>query len=152
MNIIYFMLAFIAGMGATLQANINSRLRLSLGNPVFSSLVNFTVGGMVLVTIYIANSMITGNHILLPFASVKQTSWWMWTGGFLGALYVFTTVYTSPKIGFGSMFSLIVAGQILLAVIFDHFGFLGTHVHPVSLLRMAGVCLLSIGVYVIQTY
>ena len=52
----------------------------------------------------------------------------MFIGGLLGAFYIFTTIFTSPKIEFANMFSLVICGQILLAVISDHFGLLGNQI------------------------
>jgi transporter family-2 protein len=48
------------------------------------------------------------------------------------------------------MFSLMVAGQLLLAVLFDHFGLLGFDLHKVTTARFFGIVLLVAGVYVIQ--
>ena len=50
------------------------------------------------------------------------------------------------------MFSLVICGQILLAVIFDHFGLLGNQIHLLTPIRTLGVILLILGVYIIQTH
>ncbi|NCD09614.1 MAG: EamA-like transporter family protein, partial [Negativicutes bacterium] len=52
--------------------------------------------------------------------------------------------------GFGNMFSIIVASQIILAIIFDHFGLLTGQPHLISNMRLLGVGLLVVGVYLIQ--
>ena len=50
------------------------------------------------------------------------------------------------------MFSLVVCGQILFAVIFDHFGLLGNQIHLLTPLRTLGIIFLVLGVYIIQTH
>ncbi|WP_408606856.1 DMT family transporter [Maledivibacter halophilus] len=50
------------------------------------------------------------------------------------------------------MFSLVICSQIILAVVFDHFGLLGNQVRLLSPLRVLGIILLVLGVYIIQTH
>nr|WP_253197649.1 DMT family transporter [Clostridium algidicarnis] len=76
----------------------------------------------------------------------------MFTGGLFGAFYIFTTIFASPKIGFPNMFSLVICGEIILAVIFNHLGLLGNEVHLINPYRIVGVILLVSGVYIIQKH
>lgn len=146
---IYYLLSLVSGATATLQAAINSRLRCYIGNPVLASLISFSVGTLCLALLYTAILPGWQSKTLLPF---KSSNWWMWTGGLLGAFIVLTTVITAPRIGFANMFSLTIAGQLLLAVFFDQIGFLGNPVHQVSTERLIGVVLLIAGVYMIQNH
>ncbi|MNC75819.1 hypothetical protein D3C75_1274180 [compost metagenome] len=43
------------------------------------------------------------------------------------------------------------AGQILTSVIVDHFGLMGVASKPVSLPRLAGVVLILVGVFLVQS-
>lgn len=90
---------------------------------------------------------VLGNPIQASFCEIR---WWQFTGGMFGAFYVYAIIMTVLKIGSANMFSLIVAGQLLLAVLFDHFGLLGFNVHKLTTLRLLGIVILVIGVYVIQ--
>jgi transporter family-2 protein len=60
--------------------------------------------------------------------SLSQTSWWMWIGGSLGTLYVWSTIFATPKIGAALALGLTIAGQMLAALFLDHYGALGDHV------------------------
>lgn len=146
----YFILSLIAGMGVALQAGINLKLRLSLNSALFAALINFAVGTVALIVIFVA-AVLGGTQSVPTMTSIRQTNWWMWAGGMLGAFYIFTTIFASQKIGFANMFSLVIAGQIILAVILDHFGLLGNTIHILGPSRIAGVVLLIAGVYFIQT-
>lgn len=146
----YFLLALISGAVSTIQAGVNTRLLSYLGNPILTSLINFSVGALSLSVVYGAGVYL-GWQTVPPLAVFAQTKPWMWTAGLLGAFFVFATVLCSPKIGFANVFSLIVAGQIILAVIFDHFGLLGAPLHLLTPLRAAGIMLLIISIYLIQT-
>jgi transporter family-2 protein len=95
--------------------------------------------------------LILGGTSVLPSASLLGgVRWWQLTGGMFGAFYVCAIIVTAVKIGSANMFSLMVAGQLLLAVLFDHFGLLGFNVHKVTVARFCGIVLLVAGVYVIQ--
>lgn len=148
---IYYLLSLVSGFALTLQVGINGELRSKIGNPILSSLISFAVGTLGLAIVFF--SAVLNGSISLPTANhIKSTSWWMFLGGLLGAFYIFTTIFASPKIGFANMFSLVICGQIILAVIFDHFGLLGNQVHLLTPVRALGIILLISGVYIIQTH
>ncbi len=151
MRFIYYFLALISGFALTLQVGINGELRSKIGSPILSSLISFAVGTIVL-TMTFFFTVLSDSSSPQNFINIKNTSWWMFTGGLLGAFYIFTTIFTSPKIGFANMFSLVICGQIILAVIFDHFGLLGNQIHTINSLRVLGIILLILGVYIIQTH
>ena len=48
--------------------------------------------------------------------------------------------------------SLIIAGQMLMSVVMDHFGLLGVPVREVTTARIAGVLLVFIGLLLIKKY
>jgi len=50
------------------------------------------------------------------------------------------------------MVALIVAGQMTASVVLDHFGWLGYQLHPLSGMRILGVCLLVGGVVLIRWF
>jgi len=126
----YYLLALLAGTFLTLQVGINGRLRAGLGNPLLASLISFTVGTLGLAVTFAA-TLLLGARDALPVPTVRNTQW---------------------KIGFANLFSLVVAGQILLALVFDGFGLLGNPVHVLSPLRAVGAVLLIAGVYLIQSF
>lgn len=150
MNFLYFILAFLAGTASTTQALANTKLMFGIGSPILTSFINFATGSLALAVIYMI-SVVQKTDTIPSIHNFMQTSWWMWSGGLLGAFFVFTIIFVSPKIGFANVFCLIVAGQLLLSILFDHIGFAGTPIHHLSMLRLVGVSLLIIGVYLIET-
>ena len=50
------------------------------------------------------------------------------------------------------MFSLVLCGQVLLAVLLDHYGILGNTLHAFTPLRALGVLFLIAGVYLIHRF
>ena len=146
---LYYLLAIIAGTTLSSQVAINGKLLSYLGSPILTAFISFLIGTVGLGVIYLVSAYY-GLQTIPNFSALSQTSFWMWTGGLLGAFYIFTSVFVAPKIGFANLFSLIVAGQIILALVFDHFGLLTGQPHLTSSMRMVGVAFLVIGVYLIQ--
>lgn len=151
MVFIYYVLSLVSGFALTLQVGINGVLRSKTGNPILSSLISFGVGTLGL-AIVLFSTVLNGSSTLPTANNIKNASWWMFIGGLFGSFYIFTTILASPKIGFANMFSLVICGQIILAVIFDHFGLLGNQIHLLTPLRALGIILLILGVYIIQTH
>jgi len=79
-----------------------------------------------------------------------QGPWWLWVGGVLGAMYVAGAAALTPKLGAAGFLVLVVAGQIITAVLADHFGVMGLGGKPLSLARVAGVVLILCGVLLVQ--
>jgi transporter family-2 protein len=118
-----------------------------VGGPVVSALVSFSVGTIGLLLYLVIARQIDFNAI--PF---RQTSWWMWIGGLLGAFFVAGIVILLPRLGVALSFSLVIAGQMAIAILFDHFGWMGTTVREISLGKIAGALLLIAGVFLIRKF
>ena len=77
-------------------------------------------------------------------------SWLFWTGGLFGALFIGTAILMVPRLGAATVLALIVVGQMLGSLAFDHFGLFGLSPHPVSPIRLAGAASLILGVVLIR--
>jgi bacterial/archaeal transporter family-2 protein len=144
MNWIFYLLALGAGLGMTTQAGINSQLRQAVAHPVLAALLSFLVGTVALLVFVFSTGTPTPS-----MASFGQISWWKWTGGLIGACYVSVVILIAPRIGAANMIALIVMAQLISAMVFDHFGWLGFPVHSVNWWRVTGALLIIAGVYAI---
>ncbi|MDD3570140.1 MAG: DMT family transporter [Lachnospiraceae bacterium] len=151
MSLQFYLLSLLSGLAVTLQVGINGQLQSEVGSPILSSLISFLVGLIGLCVVF-CFTLVNGTYTLSNLSAIKDIRWWLFTGGLLGAFYIFTTIIAPPKIGFANMFSLAICGQIILAVLFDHFGLLGNKIHLISPYRIIGIILLVSGVYIIQKY
>lgn len=130
------------GAALPVQAAVNSQLRRFVGSPFRSSLINF-VGGLLVLTIIV---LLTASDTPV----LRQSSWWMWFGGLFGAIYVTGTILLTPRIGPSSLFVMTVSGQLIMALLIDHFGLLNNRVMPITPIRLAGVALLVAGAILIN--
>lgn len=140
MNYIYLLFAFLTGLAVTAQAGVNANLRQVMQNPVLAASISFGMGFTTLVLILVAS----GSSVP-AFDTIRQVSWWKWTGGLIGALYVTTVIISVPKIGPANLVSLSVAGQLTAAIIMDHYGLLGFAQHPANGWRLLGIVLIMTG-------
>ena len=62
------------------------------------------------------------------------------------------TVILVPKLGAALTFALIIAGQMVISVILDHFGLIGLPVKVLSAGRVIGIVLLVVGVVLIRKF
>ncbi len=145
MKIQYYLLSILAGVAVAFQTGVNSQLRTDTNNPVLTALISFGVGTVALVIMYFTFFKQS------PAFPVDYTfSWWKFTGGLLGVVYVTGVVIAAPRIGAANALAFIVGGQFVAAIIIDHFGFMKLPVTPISFYRISGIALLLAGVYLIQ--
>ena len=146
-NYFFIILAICAGMMMPTQAAVNNKLAETVESPILSAFISFAVGTVALFFYILATGIPLGN-----LSSAKNASLVAWTGGLLGAFFVASTVTLVPKLGVTLTFSLIIAGQMLLTLVIDHFGILGVPVKEVNLPRLLGVALIIIGVILIRRF
>jgi transporter family-2 protein len=73
-----------------------------------------------------------------------------WSGGLFGAIYIAISIMLIPRFGAAMVIALLVAGQMLGSMAFDHFGLLGVPVHAASIPLLLGAALLIAGVVLIR--
>ena len=74
---------------------------------------------------------------------------WAWFGGLFGAFYVAISTIVATELGAASLLALALLGQLAMALVVDHFGWLGLPVNPISWTRVSGVVLLIAGVWLV---
>ena len=116
-------------------------------SPVLSAFISFLVGTAALFLYILASGVSLGN-----LASAREAPAVAWIGGLLGAFFVAVSVMLLPKLGVAMTFSLIIAGQMLITLVIDHFGLLGVPVKEISIPRIVGVFLIASGVVLIRRF
>ena len=144
MNYWPHVLAILVGAGLTVQVGMNSTVRLAIGSPVIATIINFTIGLAALVLFAVAS----GARVIPGSTSVVPA--WAWLGGLLGAVYVAATTVLGPRLGAAALFALTLAGQMVAAMVVDHYGVIGFPQNPVTPARLAGAALLVAGVLLIM--
>ena len=138
-------LAVAAGVSIVVQQALNANLRTALNSAAWSGFVSYLVGVIAMALLVLAL------RDPLPTASVAaRIPWWAWSGGLFGALFIGLAILLVPRLGAATFFALLVTGQMLASLTFDHVGMLGVAQRPVDLPRLLGVALLIGGVVLIR--
>ncbi len=145
MKTLYYIFPLLAGIAISIQAGINGQLRTVIQHPLMAALISFLVGTAALVIL-----VMLGKQPLPPLQVFGQVSWYKWTGGLLGAFIVTVTIISVAKISAADMFVIFVAGQLVTALIMDHFGILGMNPNPVSAQKLIGITLVIAGAYLVN--
>ncbi len=70
---------------------------------------------------------------------------WLWLGGLMGAIVVTTISYAPQRIGTFATIGLLIAGQLVAGAVIDALGLFGLEKIPLTLHRIVGLVLLSVG-------
>jgi len=145
---VFLLMAVAAGCGIAMQPVINAELGRSLGHPVSAAMVSFAVGTLVLL-IYVLVA-----RLPLPTgARLSPVPWWiLLAGGCLGAYFVSASTALTPRLGVTVFVMTVVAGQLAMAMVLDHFGWLSLAERPVSAGRIAGLALVVAGIYLTRRF
>lgn len=134
----------VGGALTALQGPTNARLAAAVNSPVNAALVSFAVGTVALM---IVAALLQSRP---DVAAARALPWTSWLGGLYGAVFVVAAAYAVPKLGVATTVTLMIAGQMLLSLVLDHFGFMGMPRQPVSPARIAGVMMLIGGVLLVR--
>lgn len=134
-------LALGIGIAMTIQTAVNTQLKEYLHSPLQAALLSFLVGTIVLAIFVFFQA--TPKPTVSDLAHIP---WYLWIGGLLGVYAISLSIYTAPKLGFLSLSGLIIFGQVLTSMLFDHFGWLGTEKVSINWQRLLGGVVIFIGV------
>ena len=135
-------IALCAGALIPVQAAANASLSQSIGSVVYSALTLFVVGLLVTTGYLVVNRV-----SIPPLSGFTSAPAYSYIGGIIVATYVLSITYLAPRMGVGNAICFIVTGQIIVAVLIDHFGWLGTNIQSVNLSRGLGVALMIVGLF-----
>jgi len=146
-NILLIFVALLAGAMMPTQAATNNKMAVVTGSPILAAFLSFLVG-----TVALLVCVVVSGTPMTSFAAIKDAPPIAWAGGLFGAFFVTAAVLLVPRMGVAMTFSTLIAGQMIVTLIIDHFGLLGVPVKEVSLARVAGILLIATGVFLIRRF
>lgn len=146
-QILFLILALLAGIMIPFQSAINAQLGKALQSPYYSALTVFVVAAIGIFIYIVLSRFATPSAEQFSSAPV-----WSYLGGVLGGAYILLIVICAPKLGIGNVTVLVLLGQIPSAVLIDHFGLLGFLVHTLNWKRLEGVVFMAAGVYLFRKF
>jgi transporter family-2 protein len=132
-------LSVMAGAALPLQALINGRLGATLGSPFWASVMQNLIGALAMLC------LVAALRVAAPSpGQVAAVPAWGWVGGLLGMLFVVSSLIAAPRLGAAPTIAAVICGQLVSALLLDHFGVLHAR-RPIDLGAVAGVLLLAAG-------
>jgi len=135
------LLAIAAGCCIALQASANGKFRFNLGSPLWASY--FSICGTIL---FATLTMLALRPSAPSLEQVRSTQWWNWIGGSLGALIVLAGATLTRQLGAAAFIALVIAGQLTMSVLLDHYALMGLTERPITPMRVLGLILVVAGV------
>ncbi len=144
MKYLFYLLPALAGLTITTQAGVNSQLRFAINNPWVAAFISFLVG-----TVLLGLIIVFTKQPVPSFAELKAVELYKYSGGLLGAFFVTVIIFSVPRIGSANVFALVIAGQFIVALLYDHLGVFGFPQSNISWVKLLGVVLLVAGAYLV---
>jgi bacterial/archaeal transporter family-2 protein len=144
---LYAAVVLLTGAILALQPVINANVAGRVGHPMSAALISVTVTFLALLAATLA--------VRAPLPSPRVVGGlppWVFTGGLIGAVFLFVSLFAAPRLGIATTIAVLIAGQLAAALVVDHFGWLGVPVRPVNPYRVAGVFFLLAGVLLIRRF
>lgn len=141
---VLFLIGIVAGAMITVQSILNSALGKKAGN--LGSVLILTVVSIAVLLLLIALFPNTSNFRKLPDFS----EWYLYAGGVLGIVILAAPIFLLPRIGATSTLTALVMGQLVLALVIDHFGLFSFPKIEINAVRLTGLVLLVTGALLIK--
>ena len=126
-RLLFIAMALALGAILPMQAAINARLAKTAGSPVMAAFISFAVGTIALMIFLNYCRSVSNSDLFLlshPGGSGQVVYW---------ELFLLPELlYLLPRLGVVLSFSLVLAGQMFAAILFDQFGWLGVAVREIS--------------------
>jgi transporter family-2 protein len=139
------LLAMLAGASVALQQVLNANLRSALGSAAWSGFVSYALG-----VLFMALLVLALRDPVPSMSIAARISWWAWTGGLFGAIFIALGIVLVPQLGAAAFIAFLITGQLIASVAFDYFGILGLTQRPIDLPKLLGIALLIGGVVLIR--
>jgi len=137
--LLIILIGLAGGIAVGLQSPMASMITQRLG--IFESVFIVHMGGALIALIPI---LVYSGGKLSQWRSVP---WYALGAGIFGLIVIGAISYMIPRIGIAASITTIVAGQLLVGTILDHFGLLGTATRSMDVTRAFGLAVVLVGVW-----
>ena len=136
--LLIILVGLVGGVAVGLQSPMASMITQRLG--LFESVFIVHLGGALIALI----PLILYGSRLREWRSVP---WYVLGAGIFGLIVIASISYMIPRVGVAATITTIVAGQLLVGTILDHYGLLGAAVKPLDATRILGLGVVMVGVW-----
>ncbi len=135
------LIATLGGLAVALQAQFMGLMDRHLGT-LESVFITYAGGGLVITVVM---ALARGGNL----ANWRMPPSYALTAGLLGLVIVSSIGYATARLGTVAALTVVLAAQFIVSALIDHFGLFGAAVRPLSLIRLAGIGALLVGVWLV---
>ncbi len=146
MKYVLMIITFFVGAVLPVQAILNARLGKQTLGPLTGAFLSFLTGTIIL---FVLNAIINGSA-MFNLRTYATGPWYIWLGGTIGAIFVGYITWINQQQGIALTFALVVAGQISISLLIDHYGLFGSAVRTITLDKIIGAALIVGGIVLIK--
>jgi bacterial/archaeal transporter family-2 protein len=132
-------IGMMSGIAVGLQSPLASMITQRLG--MLESIFIIHIGGAILIAIPL---IIVGGGNLGNWRSLP---WYALLAGSMGLIVVGGVSFMIPRVGVATSITLIIAGQLVISSILDHYGLLGVDIRHMDVPRILGLVIVFIGAW-----
>ena len=136
-----YSLTIFLGVILTVHLAMNGRVGSVLNNARVGNALFWTIGAVTAIAIGLSGWQAGA------LSGIRQVNPLLLTAGAMGATLVFAIAWIIPQIGAGPMTLMLLAGQILSAMMLSHFGWLGSPVQPLTAINIVGALVMLGGIF-----
>ena len=140
-TIFYALVMLVVGLGVPMFAALNGGLASRLQNPMLAS----TFALLAAIVVIAGVLLLTEGVPRVRFD--RSIPLWFYFGGVFVAIYILGMTWVAPRFGVGNAVAFVLLGQLLSMALIDHFGWFGAAQYPLTLQRVAGLALMTAGVF-----
>ena len=137
--LLIILIGLAGGVAVGLQSPLASIITQKLG--LFESVFIVHIGGAVIALVPLL--FYSGGKL----AQWRSVPWYALGAGIFGLVVIGSLSYMIPRIGIAAAITTIVAGQLLVGTVLDHFGLLGAAARSMDATRVIGLAVVLAGVW-----
>lgn len=138
-TIIYTSLTFLMGIIMAIYLPMNSSVSNHIGSSITANITFFLAALLTSIVIFFTFGQFDTIY------KIKDVPPYLYLTGIISAFMVLGTTFLIPRIGARKFFILIIAGQIVMAMVVAHFGILETTKDPITVKKIIGAALVILG-------
>ncbi len=136
--IVIVLIGLAGGIAVGIQGSLSSMISQRMG--VLESVFIIHLGGALAALVPL---LILGSR----FDQWRSLPWYAFGAGVFGLIVIFSMSYMIPRIGVAPALILLLAGQLVIGSVLDHYGWLGAVQRPIEWSRVFGLAVVMLGVW-----
>lgn len=148
--ILWLAIGLVFGSAPPIQTTINSALAQQTHSSIFASLVSFTIGTtalFILTLLFNRTLKIRITHDVL--GRIKPV---YFIGGMLGMAFVTANIILMPFLGAALTTIVAMLGQMIMGIIIDHFGLMGSPKNKITARKVCGLICIAVGIILLRLF